>query len=161
MIGVPAAEQNLSCPTRSYPPSPESSLSRGVTQCIAQGGHVWPDDCGKDRFEAVVGLLHPGGEVLAVGREERVSRAVAAPTSAARELDEVVPLAGVAAFGAGPVVVRQTPFLGAAGKSRMKTERCSARDGDGAVRAGRLVVRVRAFARAGADVFAPSPGGTV
>ncbi len=111
---------------------------------------MWLDDGGKDRFDVVVGLLHPGGEVLAVGREERVGRTVAAPMSAACKRSERVPLTGMTTFGAGPVVVGQTPFLGAAGKSRMKTERGAATDGDGAVRAGGRIVRGHGVV-AGAD----------
>ena len=93
---------------------------------------------------------------MAVGREEVVGGAVPAPTSAAGELADVVPLAGVAAFGAGPVVVGQTPFLGAAGQSRMKAKRGGSGDVDGSVRAGGLIVRGRALAGTGADEFQPS-----
>ena len=121
---------------------------------------MWFDDCGKDRLEAVVGLLHPGSEVLAVGGEEVVGGAVTAPTSAISKLAEVVPLAGVAAFGAGAVVVDQAPSLGATGDAGMQAEGGGTGDVDD-VGTGRLVVRSRTLAGAGADVFAPSPGGTV
>ena len=121
---------------------------------------MWFDDCGKDRLEAVVGLLHPGSEVLAVGGEEVVGGAVTAPTSAISKLAEVVPLAGVAAFGAGAVVVDQAPSLGATGDVGMQAEGGGTGDVDD-VGTGRLVVRSRTLAGAGADVFAPSPGGTV